>query len=59
MITITFKIKETTEKITASITSKRGKLATGEEEAIARMVFDAVQEAITKNTTLADEDEEE
>ncbi len=52
MITITFKVKETTEKITASCQVKNGKLVTGEETAIARMIYETITEAIKSKTIL-------
>lgn len=52
MITITFKVKETTEKITASCQFKNGKLVTGEETAIAKMIYESITEAIKSRTCL-------
>ena len=59
MITITFKVKETTEKITASCQVKNGKLVTGEETAIARMIYETITEAIKSKTILELSDEQE
>ena len=59
MITITFKVKETTAKITASCQFKNGKLVTGEETAIAKMIYESITEAIKSKTSLRDSDEQE
>ena len=52
MITITVKVKETTAKITASCQYKNGKLVTGEETAIARMIYETITEAVKSKTIL-------
>lgn len=52
MITITFKVKETIEKITASCQVKNGKVVTGEEAAIAKMIYETITEAIKSKTIL-------
>ncbi len=52
MITITVKVKETTAKITASCQYKNGKVVTGEETAIAKMIYESITEAIKSRTCL-------
>lgn len=57
MITITVKVKETTEKITASCQYKNGKLVTGEETAIAKMIYESITEAVKSRTSLEESNE--
>lgn len=52
MITITVKVKETIEKITASCQIKEGKLVTLEETAIARMIYESITEAVKSKTSM-------
>lgn len=52
MITITVKVKETIAKITASCQYKNGKAVTGEETAIARMIYESITEAVKSRTSL-------
>lgn len=57
MITITVKVKETTAKITASCQYKNGKLVTGEETAIAKMIYESITEAVKSRTSLEESNE--
>ena len=59
MITITVKVKETTEKITASCKYKNGKFVTGEETAIATMIYKSITEAVKSKTSLGESNEQE